>query len=404
MHVCPMVTGLVPHVGGPVLPSGCPTVLIGMMPAARVGDMAVCVGPPDVIAKGSATVLIGNMPAARLGDTMAHGGAIVSGCPTVMIGDSGGSGPSGCSGAGNPVQDALLEAKAQRYECRQNLIAQGQDSDDPDVQAAADRFSRENHDIEQAQLSKNVYDPSAGTPPGWTNISNDPAALAKYGLTPDMLQQDGSGFRAQMYEPDPAVFGDDMKPTVAFKGTTASSLEDWQNNAAQSAGLESSYYKNAVQIGNNLSDSGADVDITGHSLGGGMASAASQTSGLDATTFNAAGLNAGTVAKYAGTPMESDINAYHVSGDPLTALQEPSVFRSVIVAGIGEWLGGPLGTIGLSAAVNSVPKAIGTSYELPGSGLNPIDRHSMDQVIAGIEEQKSDDQSTLEEATGTRCP
>jgi len=86
MHTCPMVTGVVPHVGGPVLPPGEPTVLIGFMPAARVGDMCVCVGPPDTIAKGSATVLIGNKPAARLGDNTAHGGVIVLGCPTVLIG------------------------------------------------------------------------------------------------------------------------------------------------------------------------------------------------------------------------------------------------------------------------------------------------------------------------------
>lgn len=87
MHVCPMVTGVVPHVGGPVLPPGCPTVLIGFMPAARVGDMVTCVGPPDTIAMGSATVLIGNMPAARLMDQTAHGGLLMGpGCPTVLIG------------------------------------------------------------------------------------------------------------------------------------------------------------------------------------------------------------------------------------------------------------------------------------------------------------------------------
>jgi len=89
MHVCPMVTpGVppIPHVGGPVLPPGAPTVLVGMMPAARVGDMAICVGPPDSIVMGSTTVLISNMPAARLGDSTAHGGTIVVGCPTVLIG------------------------------------------------------------------------------------------------------------------------------------------------------------------------------------------------------------------------------------------------------------------------------------------------------------------------------
>jgi uncharacterized Zn-binding protein involved in type VI secretion len=85
MHVCPMVTVLVPHVGGPILPPGGITVLIGKMPAARVADMAVCVGPPDVIVLGSFKVLIKGMPAARLGDMTAHGGAIVMGYPMVLI-------------------------------------------------------------------------------------------------------------------------------------------------------------------------------------------------------------------------------------------------------------------------------------------------------------------------------
>ena len=86
MHVCPMVTGVVPHVGGPILPAGAPTVLIGGLPAARVGDMATCVGPPDTIIAGSGTVMIGGMPAARMGDSTAHGGTIVLGLPTVLIG------------------------------------------------------------------------------------------------------------------------------------------------------------------------------------------------------------------------------------------------------------------------------------------------------------------------------
>ena len=85
LHTCPMVTGVVPHVGGPILPPGMPTVLIGGMPAARVGDMCTCVGPPDVIAMGSTKVMIGGMPAARMGDMTAHGGVITLGYPTVMI-------------------------------------------------------------------------------------------------------------------------------------------------------------------------------------------------------------------------------------------------------------------------------------------------------------------------------
>jgi uncharacterized Zn-binding protein involved in type VI secretion len=88
-HQCPLSTpGVppIPHVGGPVAGPGAPTVLIGGLPAAKVGDLAVCVGPPDAIVKGSSSVMIMGMPAARLGDKTAHGGTIVMGLPTVMIG------------------------------------------------------------------------------------------------------------------------------------------------------------------------------------------------------------------------------------------------------------------------------------------------------------------------------
>jgi uncharacterized Zn-binding protein involved in type VI secretion len=99
LHTCPMVTGVVPHVGGPITAPGEPTVLIGFLPAARVTDMATCVGPPDVIIMGSPTVLIGGMMAARIGDPTAHGGVIIVGEPTVMIGEAGG-GAGGVAGAG----------------------------------------------------------------------------------------------------------------------------------------------------------------------------------------------------------------------------------------------------------------------------------------------------------------
>lgn len=86
MHTCPMFDGPKPHVGGPIMPPGTPTVLIGNLPAATVGNQCTCVGPPDVIVMGSPTVLIGGKPAARMGDSTAHGGVIVAGFPTVLIG------------------------------------------------------------------------------------------------------------------------------------------------------------------------------------------------------------------------------------------------------------------------------------------------------------------------------
>lgn len=89
MHVCPMITPAVPpipHVGGPIVGPCVPTVLTCCLPQATITDMAVCVGPPDTIAKGSTTVLIGGKPAARILDNCAHGGMIVAGAPTVLIG------------------------------------------------------------------------------------------------------------------------------------------------------------------------------------------------------------------------------------------------------------------------------------------------------------------------------
>lgn len=102
LHTCPMVTGTVPHVGGPVTGPGAPTVLVGGVPAARVTDMLACTGPPDVIAKGSASVFINGLPAARQGDPTAHGGIVSTGFATVLIGDrTGGGGGAGSGAAGS---------------------------------------------------------------------------------------------------------------------------------------------------------------------------------------------------------------------------------------------------------------------------------------------------------------
>lgn len=117
MHTCPLATPgtpPIPHVGGPIMPPCYPPVLIGMLPAARVSDMCLCVGPPDVIVQGSPTVLIGMLPSARIGDLTAHGGVIVTGLPTVLIGDFGG-GPGGFGGLGQfaPILSAQAAKRAE---------------------------------------------------------------------------------------------------------------------------------------------------------------------------------------------------------------------------------------------------------------------------------------------------
>lgn len=110
MHVCPMVTGVVPHVGGPVLPTCSPNVLTGKLPQARVTDQALCVGPIDILVKGSPTVLVNKLPAVRIiVDTTAHGGMVVMGCFTVWIGDGGAGGSAGPAAA---LLDKIAQGKS----------------------------------------------------------------------------------------------------------------------------------------------------------------------------------------------------------------------------------------------------------------------------------------------------
>lgn len=135
-HTCPMLNpDESPHVGGPIV-TGEATVQVGFLPAARLGDMAICIGPPDAIAKGSATVLIGYMPAARIGDPTVHGGSIVAGCTTVLIGESG---SGGFGGANTPCGAAAQQAKDSRAAMRKRKPDEGPSpgAAEPKTEAAA---------------------------------------------------------------------------------------------------------------------------------------------------------------------------------------------------------------------------------------------------------------------------
>jgi hypothetical protein len=179
---------------------------------------------------------------------------------------------------------------------------------------------------------------------------------------------------------------------VVFQGTNGlRSGSDWSNNLRQSTNAHSPYYQRAVGIANVARASGGPaVDFAGHSLGGGLASAASQASGRFATTFNAAGLHSRTVPGYGrlrGNP--GMVNAYHVSGDILTNAQEGSWWQSLLspARGAQTWLS---------------PDAIGNRFTLPGTG-SPLARHDMSQVIRGIEGEKTQDQQTIAKDTGKEC-
>jgi len=342
-----------------------------------------------------------------------NGRALVRTGDTVWMNRAGSGGGGGTAGA---------SGKKARWDCRKGQIAaakeklQGMpDGEDKErLQTATERFERNNVAVEHARLSEHVYaydDPKQPQPPpppeGWIAVS-DPETLASYGLEPNDLHKKPSNFRAQVYEPDPAVFGNDLKPTVAFKGTEMTKWEDWKNNLAQGGNFHSDYYKNAVNIGKSIKQSDMQIHIAGHSLGGGLASAASRASGMPATTFNAAGLHSKTVARYGGSVHQTAIQAYRIKGEILTGIQEAGWGGTAMAAGAGFAVGGikgaaigALARLGLSAVM---PDAAGTPYALQGKGKNPVALHGMDQVIDAIEGQKSEDQQILAAATGKTCP
>lgn len=312
--------------------------------------------------------------------------------------------------------------KAERWQERKYLIGRGERSVYPDAQTAARRLSENNVAVEKAKLAENVYKTKnplldmPEVPEGWRDISNDEAALRKLHLTPKLLADNDTApdFLARVYQPDSSVFGKDLSTTVVFRGSRApefsedmittakkvvlkgdlsgiKNVKDWTNNGAQGLGFKSDYYKRAVEIGKVLKYS-LNVDISGHSLGGGMASAASIASGKPAWTFNAAGLSSGTVEKYGGNIIgsERDIHAYRVQGEMLTKLQEVHFWDDLKSVNYYVPALFPKEEISLFS-----PDAIGTKYTLPGGVGSMLDRHGIDQAISCIENQKDDDIATI---------
>lgn len=222
----------------------------------------------------------------------------------------------------------------------------------------ADQLSVNYHGRQMAGLAQDVYRAAAGgvnpdgsrvdPPPGWTRASEHPERLQALapGLSReqinDMLHPAGSGFRAEIYVPDPAILGPDARPVFAIKGSTGpivdpaapggrreSAAEDYlANNVPQGLGLRADYYDRAMDAARLLQrQPGLDFEITGHSLGGGIASAAGAVTGVQTTTFNAAGLHPNTAARYvqenggAVHDARATITAFQVNGDVLTDSQ-----------------------------------------------------------------------------------
>ncbi|WP_312215355.1 PAAR-like domain-containing protein [Pantoea vagans] len=301
---------------------------------------------------------------------------------------------------GSFLPGMLGMTKSERWKYRKHLIELGKSSSNKDVQAAANRLELDNTAVEKARLASVIYDggdPRELTPhmpEGWTDISNDSEALKKINLKPqDLIATASPGFRARVYAPDPAVFGDDMKTSVVFRGTRPSELEDWKANFNQGVDKETGYYEQAVQIGTHLSKT-SNVDVVGHSLGGGLASSASEAGNVKGWTFNAAGLNLNTVSRYSGSAASGDgknIDAFRVKGEILTDIQENNAGR---LLDFGMKYGPGLAMLKAYIA-GKAPDSAGTRHNLTGGEGNPVTLHGMDQVIHCLELEKSHDIATI---------
>ncbi len=265
--------------------------------------------------------------------------------------------------------------------------------------------------MERAELAGDVYktgakDSPISPPAGFRVASAD--EIRALGVDANLLgKADEKGFFARVYAHDSPA---GTSYTVAFRGTNPSSMKDIAADAKQAFGADSVHYARALEIGRQLQNSGAEVTLVGHSLGGGLAAEAAIASGRDATTFNAAGLHGSTIAKAedaAGGRAAGDVDNYRVDGEALTMLQENPGARGVvgalaggatgagigsIIPGLGTIVGGIGGAIGggVGAAKLDLPKAFGDQHTMPyvkpeGASWwqnNPVNRHMIDAVLA----------------------
>jgi hypothetical protein len=205
-------------------------------------------------------------------------------------------------------------------------------------------------------LADDVYNDVPNPPAGWRVAGEDD--LARLGLDATDLEEPGSSFRARVYADADGGY------VVAFRGSATA--EDWRNNFQQGLGLDSGHYDKALVIGERLRTAGEDVVLTGHSLGGGLASAAAVASGLEADTFNAAGLSDDTLeAARANGAAAPHVDAYYLDGDPLSRVQDGG--DRWLGAGLGGLFGGLGGGI-LGALLVDAPAAYGDRHELTSIG------------------------------------
>lgn len=300
-----------------------------------------------------------------------------------------------------PCSQAEIDAKAKRVAERQALIKEAREKKVlPEV---TERFARDNKAVERARLAADVYHHENGPdspktpPPGWTRLSDDPAELRKYGLVPsDLDPGTASGFRAELYVADPKVFGSPPQVVLVPKGTTFTAKEDWVNNLQQGIGLRSDYYERAIQAAQKVkSKVGPRLEMAGHSLGGGLATAGAVVADVPCTTFNTAGLKDETVAAFGKSRANAGkVTNYQVDGEMLTTAQNlvgpmpTSIGKNVPLEAVDEHGNAFQGTAAGKKGMEYVK----------GVGADSVTKHGMAYPINALEKQKRADEGQLRAA------
>ncbi|WP_023639301.1 PAAR domain-containing protein [Dickeya zeae] len=421
--------------------AGSGDVIINGKPAARKGDAVLlhacpCPNMPHgvhsrAISAGSGTVIINGKLAARIGDAIGCGGSVAAGSGDVIIGDTPYQSPvKSCAEqsaksrapllaltpmllpammewaatAELPVLDEALTVlqRKDRYLARAKLAQQA--SAMPGLKDTATRLAFNNDSILRAEAAQYVYPVDEVARKARTALPKPPVGLVH--LTAKEIPELAgarftdldSGFGAALFKSD--INGEMM---LTFRGTNnaVTGAKDWMTNLSQGMGRETTQYKQAIDLASQVKDlmpSKSSV-IVGHSLGGGLASAAVSAAKLPGYTFNAAGLHANTVAKGADmATTNSLIKTQAVDGEILTMVQTyGKAAVPGLLSGAGALVGGSVGAViggvaGVAALLSGgLPKAAGEMMPLPASGGSPLARHGMDQVIAGIEKEKKED-------------
>ncbi len=306
------------------------------------------------------------------------------------------------------------KSKKERYAERKQIINEGKSNSDPDVIAAANRLEADNKAVERANLSDHVYSshlkPAPPAPEGWKQLNNE--ELKKLGIDSKDLVDSKTGFKAAIYQSD---FEQPPKTVIAFAGTEGE-WADVKADLTQGVGMETEQYNQASLLTSKIATSlgPGNIETTGHSLGGGLAAMGSAKTGCQSTTLNAAGLHPKTaerleVDRETLAERSKNIEAYHSSNDPLSAMQDNSGLLKGAIVGAMSALPSVYGVVGSSVAAvalsGNIPSALGNRHEVPAAPqnqlswkdkiLHPIDSlligHGSSKVVENIEHQKKGD-------------